>query len=50
MSVYICVYVRMYLRMYLSTCVYMHIFTQPIHHGQDVMQGQFLSEAKLVGI
>ena len=24
----------------------MYVFTQPIHYGQDVTQGQFLSEVK----
>ena len=28
----------------------MYAFTQPLHHGQDVTQGQFLSRAKLIWI
>ena len=27
-----------------------YVFTQPLHHGQDVTQGQFLSGLKLVWI
>ena len=27
-----------------------YVFTQPLHHGQDVTQGQFLSGIKLVWI
>ena len=37
---------------YLNLIVYvfLYLFTEPLHHGQDMTQGQFLSEEKLIEI
>ena len=44
MSIYICICVQVYV----YVCVCKFVFTQPLHHRQDVTQGQFFSGVQVV--